>query len=429
MMTIPGTTFFRLGLMLLLFGLACLAHGESPRDRLDRLRGEIDSLSTVLNRMQRDEQSLGQRISALDQKIAARKRLLEELARQHAAQQQAVAGFDRDIRVRSQDLSSVRQQLEATRSEVEALTELIRRRAVFLYKKGESRALGFLLQAASPADFMRRQVYVSRIQARDGRNLRALRDARERRRGQERDLETALAGLRTAREKKAASVARSEELMAEAQRERKRLEQDRGGLGSMMASLQQDKEQVQQLIADRRAAVRQVEEWIASLERQRTSGEVQEITVHPRSAKVVIREVPEFSTFREGRGKLPWPLKGPILSRFGLQRNTITNTQTDNPGIDIGSPESSEVIAVQAGTCTRITYLRGFGTTILVDHGDGYYTVYAHLGDLWVSEGERVEAGRVLGTLGPSTIEGGPRLHFQIWHKREKQDPLPWLSS
>lgn len=423
------TVSLRLGLMLLLLGLASWALGESPRDRLDRLRGEIDSLSTVLDQMEQNERSLGQRISALDQKIAARKRLLEELERQRATQQRAVKGYDQDIQSRSRDLGSVRSQLQTTSREVETLTELIRRRAVFLYKKGETRALGFLLDASSPADFMRRQVYVSRIQSRDSKNLRSLRKARERKWQQEQELERTLTSLRTAREKKAASVARSRELMAEAERERTQLEKDRGGLGNLMASLRQDKQQVEQLIADRRAALRQVEEWIASLERQRTSGEVQEITVHPRSSRVVVREVPEFSTFREGRGRLPWPLKGPLLSRFGLQRNTITNTQTDNPGIDIGAPEASEVISVQAGTCTRITYLRGFGTTILVDHGGGYYTVYAHIGDLWVNEGERVEAGRVLGTLGPSTIEGGPRLHFQIWHKREKQDPLPWLSS
>lgn len=76
-----------------------------------------------------------------------------------------------------------------------------------------------------------------------------------------------------------------------------------------------------------------------------------------------------------------------------------------------------------------ITYLRGFGTTLIIDHGDGYYTVYAHLGDVWIRPTEEVEAGRVIGSVGSSGGTAEPVLHFQVWHKRTKENPARWLKS
>lgn len=407
--------------------LSAVVQGQdNPRDRLDRLRAELDSLSSVLDSYAASERDLTGRINALDQQIVTRRRLIRELGSQRQREQAAVKTFDRRISNGQSNLAGVRVRLNRTSEEVRHLEDLIRERAIFLYKHGSRQSLRFLLAAENPGDFVRRRLYVERITDRDRKNLEALRDAQQRHSRNERDLEETIADLRQAREQKAQSVKRIEGLVAETRQERSRLEQDRGHLDNLMADVKRDKQSVQALIDDRKSALKQVEDWIASLERERARGGVQEIKVSRRSGDIVIRPVESFASFSSARGKLPWPLKGPIVSRFGLERNKITGTLTENPGIDIRAREGTEVLSVQGGVCTRITYLRGFGTTVLIDHGDGYYTVYAHLGDVWISEGERLEAGRVIGTVGTG-VGDSETLHFQVWHKRQKEDPLKWL--
>ncbi|HEB84032.1 MAG TPA: hypothetical protein ENI92_03425, partial [Bacteroidetes bacterium] len=307
------------------------------------------------------------------------------------------------------------------------IEDMIRRRAVFVYKRGRNEELRFLLAARSPGVYIRRRVYIRRIQDRDRRNLESLRNARERESEEEARLSKTLADLAEARNQRARAVERATRLVAERKAEAATLERDRGRLADLLADVRQNRESLSRMIAEREASAKQVEQWIASLERQRLQGEVQEIRLDTRGAQVVVHPVKDFGTFASAEGKLPWPVRGKVISRFGLEKNRLTGTFTENPGIDIAAKEGDEVIAVQGGRCTRITYLRGFGTTVLVEHGDGYYTVYAHLGEVWVSEGERIVPGRVIGTVGRSGASASPRLHFQVWHKRRKEDPLQWL--
>jgi septal ring factor EnvC (AmiA/AmiB activator) len=399
----------------------------NPRDRLERLRSEVDSLATVLTHYRQSESDLSGKVRALDQQVQARQRLIEELEAQRVAEQRQVRRYDGRIEERQGRLRVVRRELHAATEEVGELEELVARRAAYLYKRGGHDALRFLAAAESPGDLVRRRVYVQRIARRDGRNLEALREARDLERRKELELERTITDLRDARRRRADAVARIELLAEEAEDERLALVEDRHEKRLALGRVRRSRESVQELIEQRRAAMRQVENWIAQLEQQRASGEVQEVRVDRRPAEAVVREVPEFESFPSAKGKLPWPVEGPVLSRFGIVRNRAMGTETENPGIDIGAGQGSEVIAVQPGVCKHITYMRGFGTIILVEHGGGYYTVYAHMGEVYVSEGERVQGGRVLGTVGRPSVGEESRLHFQIWNKRRKQDPMPWL--
>ncbi len=401
---------------------------ESPRERLQRLRGEIDSLSAVLSEIQTSERNLSQRVSTLDQQIATRVQLIGELEAQIASEKAAVQRYSREVEVAGRRKQAAQVKLGELSGEVTKLEELIHRRAVYVYKHGARAQLRFLMAADSPGDLFRRRLYVNRVQDNDQKNLERLRDARQRQDRAAQNLAQTERDLNRALENKRQSLQRSQELAAETRTEQARLSEDREQIAGMLSEVRQDQASVEQMIADRKQSLEQVEEWIVSLERQRAGGAVQEIRVRTHSAaEVIVRNTPAFESFSQAKGRLPWPLRGRVLTRFGLQTNSITGTVTENPGIDIQADAGDEVLAVQAGVCTRITYLRGFGTTMLVDHGDGYYTVYAHLGDLLVSEGEEVQAGRVIGRVGPESATGSPRLHFQVWKQRQKQDPLDWL--
>lgn len=229
---------------------------DNPRDRLSRLRSELDSLSTVLANAARNEQSLSSRISATDQKIATRQKLIRELENRRVKEQRAVVHFDTRIGDASQRLGRVRDRLKKTNSEVDELEQVIADRAVYLYKHGSRRTLEFLAAAEDPGDLIRRRIYVEKIQDRDARNLTMLRNARHRQSSSERDLRNTLDDLRISRERKRQAAQEVEQLVTETRGERKQLERDRANLASLLNRAKADRQSIENLIADRESALK-----------------------------------------------------------------------------------------------------------------------------------------------------------------------------
>ena len=132
-------------------------------------------------------------------------------------------------------------------------------------------------------------------------------------------------------------------------------------------------------------------------------------------------------SFKALKGQLPWPAEGRIISKFGRQWNPKLKTTTENPGIDIKGKPGSSIKTVLGGVVTTITYIRGYGTTIIVDHGGGFYTVYSHVTNIQTNVDSQVRNGDVIAYMGDSGSINGSKLHFEIWGKGQKLDPEKWL--
>jgi septal ring factor EnvC (AmiA/AmiB activator) len=135
----------------------------------------------------------------------------------------------------------------------------------------------------------------------------------------------------------------------------------------------------------------------------------------------------DASLFELQKGNLPYPIKGRIISGFGPQRDERTGTVIVSRGIEIKGELGSPVCAAYDGLVHFRGYLRGYGNVLIVDHGSGWYTLYAHLSGFAVDSGSAVKAGQAIGYLGDSDVKDGPSLHFQIRHKKEQLDPVEWL--
>jgi murein DD-endopeptidase MepM/ murein hydrolase activator NlpD len=131
--------------------------------------------------------------------------------------------------------------------------------------------------------------------------------------------------------------------------------------------------------------------------------------------------------FAARRGKLRWPVsEGLIVAHFGTQRHPTLKTITQNTGIDIAVKAGTPVNAIAEGEVATIWWLPSFGNLVIINHYSGYRTVYAHLADIKVVEGQHVKEGDIIAESGESV--DGPRLHFEIWKDREKQNPENWLN-
>jgi murein DD-endopeptidase MepM/ murein hydrolase activator NlpD len=131
--------------------------------------------------------------------------------------------------------------------------------------------------------------------------------------------------------------------------------------------------------------------------------------------------------FGQRLGRLLWPTRGRVIAPFGKVRHPRFNTYLLHKGIDIAGPIGQNVFAVAPGNVLFAEWFEGYGRMIIVDHGGGFNTVYAHLAKISASAGQRVEEGQVIATLGDSGTWNGPALYFEIRHKGEAVDPLPWL--
>ena len=131
--------------------------------------------------------------------------------------------------------------------------------------------------------------------------------------------------------------------------------------------------------------------------------------------------------FRPFRGALEWPVAGRAVTRFGVAASSSYGTSVARNGIDIAAAEGAQVLAVHEGAIAFAGPFSGFGTLVIVDHGDRAFTLYGYLASLAVTKGARVDKGGVVGTVGRPPAGGAPALYFEVRIDGKPTDPLQWL--
>lgn len=128
-------------------------------------------------------------------------------------------------------------------------------------------------------------------------------------------------------------------------------------------------------------------------------------------------------------GSFIWPASSNyITSRFGLRIHPITGQQKSHTGIDIGAGAGTNVLAAAPGVVTMASWNGGYGNCVMIDHGNGYQTLYAHMSSISVANGAAVSAGTVVGLVGSTGVSTGPHLHFEIFASGSRVDPEQFFS-
>ena len=121
------------------------------------------------------------------------------------------------------------------------------------------------------------------------------------------------------------------------------------------------------------------------------------------------------------------PVKGKIVFRFGPHKNTKLNVVNFQSGIQIKADRGEPIRAVFDGQILYADWFKGYGNMIIIDHGENYYTVYAHAEELFASKGDTIDMGDAVATVGDSGSMIGPSLHFEVRHHGKPVDPLKWI--
>jgi len=133
-----------------------------------------------------------------------------------------------------------------------------------------------------------------------------------------------------------------------------------------------------------------------------------------------------FSSFK---GLLKMPVKGKIISFFGRHTNSQSKTVNFKTGIDIKADRGEPIYSVYDGQILYSRWFKGYGNMIIIDHGNHFYTVYAHAEELFKAKGDYVEVGEVIATVGVTGSMIGPKLYFELRHHGRPVNPLEWLKS
>jgi septal ring factor EnvC (AmiA/AmiB activator) len=271
----------------------------------------------------------------------------------------------------------------------------LRPRLLARARTGRTGALQALLTAPSLADMVKRRYLLGRILSRDLTLLAEARAAHE-------------VALR-ARAEREAEAARVEALAAEVEERRSEAEARREERETLLGALRTARAFHERAAAETAAQARRLQDFVSTLPPPRSS----------------------FSAggdFASRRGRLPRPAPGTITVGFGRVVNPRFNTVTVQNGIDIAAPRGTPVRAVAPGRVVHSGWFKGYGNLVIVDHGDGFHTLAAHLATMRTAMGEEVDAGTVLGTVGDSGSLKGPFLYFEVRERGRPVDPRPWLA-
>jgi len=209
------------------------------------------------------------------------------------------------------------------------------------------------------------------------------------------------------------------DLKSDAKREQTEADRDAAQRRVLLAKVRDERAYHERLVGELTEAARRLEAFIGDLQaRQRRLARVP-----PPKGGVA----PPGLGFGTLRGRLPWPTEGRIIAAFGAQVHPRFGTRTFRNGVDIEANEGRDVSAVFTGHVIYTGWFKGYGNLIILDHDNEYYTLYAHMAEVGVKEGDDVRQGQRIGTVGDTGSLEGPRLYFEVRYQGKPQDPEQWL--
>lgn len=367
-------------------GVALLVAVGARADReadLEALREAIRVSRERVDSYERDERGLLEAVEALD-------RTAELLAREVGEARRAAG------RARTQ-AAALEEQAGALEQRVAATRRVLRARAVALYRAGELGSVRLLFAAEDLPDFLARVSSLRRLLNHDAELLT-----------RHRQQVAALDEARAEAEVSAQRLVAAEEALGRKARE---LAQERRRKHQLVARLHRDRTRERAALVELEKAARALEETLASLGADDTSPEL------------ALAGPP----FRDLRGKLAPPVDAKVVQGFGRQVDAEFRTETFNSGLVFGAARGTPVLAVAEGKVRFAGWFRGYGRMVILDHGDGYFTVAGHLDTLDVEVGDTVQARQRIGAVGETGSLAGPRLYFEVRRGGEALDPGEWL--
>jgi murein DD-endopeptidase MepM/ murein hydrolase activator NlpD len=348
---------------------------DKAQQELQDVSRQIESQKSQLNQIKQQEKSIMGQLQNLEQDMVDKEKQIEILAaRIHA--------LEEDIKATEEEIAQKEEELQV---QIDYLCE----RLLYMYEDGmDVSYLEVLFSATNIRDFLTRYDLLQYVVEQDmnlidtiNKNKRAL-DIKKN------DLEIQKKELLTMRE------------VQEAQRRQ----------------LEEQADQKKEILSNVRVEKKAYEKALEELER--TSRELEELIRRSQSGEQL------------GTVIYTWPAPGyrSITSAYGMRYHPILKTNKMHTGVDIGAPMGAKIVAADSGKVMFAGWQGGYGQTIIIDHGAGMSTLYAHQSKFAVSSGQSVNKGDVIGYVGSTGWSTGPHLHFEVRVNGNPTNPMSYLN-
>jgi len=349
------------------------------------------SLPEVQQRLA-EERAAAQKLAAREGTVLGR---LADLERQIEVETRALRAAEGRLRAAGERLAAAEENARKAQDELDRAAEGMRPRLLARYKAGREGYVRILLGATSITDLLRRSRLLNAL-------LRADIDALSVLRGHARAAKAARKEVAVALGEEDVSVKAEAERRAALQR---RVDEQK----VFLASIQGERGLHDQTVRELEEAEKELSSKLAEIGSRGSGG---------------MRK----GSIRRARGRLPFPVdQGRIEVRFGRAIDPRFGTVTLQTGIDVRAPLGAPVRAVWSGKVAHAGWFRGFGNLLIVDHGNGMFSLMAHLDQLHKGLGDPVKAGEQVGTVGETGSLKGPYLYFELRDGQRPLDPERWL--
>ena len=386
-------------LVIIMAGMLCPVPAYSQNTKAQearkaRLQKEIEIIDSQLRTNASKSSSALNRLALVRKKMDARKELLEESDRQ-------IAGFTKAIGAMEKEIKAAQQRLDT-------LSEYYTRLVRSAYKNRNTKVwYMYILASDNLGQAFRRYGYLRDLSAQMKVQAEKIIEAKAALESEKASLQELKKEAEAVRKERAEEVAR---LQAEETDSRNLVNQLERNRKKYQGELDRKRREVD-------ALNREIERIIRNAMGGSKSGKASG------SKEIDIKLANEF---KANKGKLPWPVEGPVVDRFGQNYHPVyTKIKLHfNNGINIAVSPGTGVKAVFDGVVKQIVVMPGYNKCVLIQHGD-YFSFYCKLGTVSVKAGDKVKTGQEIGTV--DTMNGETQLHFQIWSGRTPQNPEIWL--
>jgi septal ring factor EnvC (AmiA/AmiB activator) len=366
----------------LLFSLSEYCSASSPHEEYNKIQREIKEHTEKLQSAKKRGTSILSEMEQINKKLKS--------------VEAAYRKYRRQLSNTASQISRVEEEISQNRSDIEKYREWIKIKLRAIYKHGYNPDVVMLFLSTDDISQMMRKVkFLQLIAAYENQILNQYKENLEKLSEQEKKLIALKKDLLRNRER-----VKAEENAIENTKKKKKI---------LLASVKKEEVVYKKMLKELKQASEKILEIIRKSEKEERE------------------ETFSTKNFSSLKGKLPWPVLGRVAIPYGSQRDPVFNTPLFRSGTYIQTDNSSVAKAIHTGKVVFAEWFKGYGQLVIVNHGEGYHTLYGSLSEIFARVGDIIKRKEAIGRVGTSGIMNSPGLYFELRYKGKPLDPIQWL--